>query len=203
MGQGHSIFLTAGVILAGGHSRRFGREKAVAVLGGRSLLDWSLEALQGSCETIAVSAAAGSGAQAWAEGAQLAVLMDDPGHPRGPLSGLAAALIWARAQGFDTLASLPCDTPRVGPRRMQRLAAALGDAPAVYALTPGGPHPLVAIWRTDLAEPLRTCLNAGDHPAVQDYLQEIGAQAWGFDDQGFENVNRESDLARLEILMKP
>ncbi len=190
---------TAGVILAGGESRRFGREKAVAVLAGRALLDWSLEALQGTCEVIAVSAAAGSGAQAWAESAHLTVLMDDPRHPRGPLSGLAAALTWAGAKGFDTLASLPCDTPLVGALRMQRLAAALGDGPAIYARTPSGPHALTAIWRTDLARSLSARLSAGDHPAVQNYVRDIGALALEFDDLAFENVNRPDDLARLEV----
>ena len=53
--------MIVGLVLAGGQSRRFGREKAVARLGERTLLEWSLLVLGEGCETLGVSAAAGTG----------------------------------------------------------------------------------------------------------------------------------------------
>ena len=43
-----------GVVLAGGQSRRFGRDKALALLDGRPLIDHALAALVG-CDALAVA----------------------------------------------------------------------------------------------------------------------------------------------------
>ncbi|MGI9170388.1 MAG: molybdenum cofactor guanylyltransferase [Caulobacteraceae bacterium] len=188
----------AGLVLAGGRSRRFGSEKAVASLGGRPMLTWSLGALEGVCETVAVSAAADSAAAAVANSRGLPVLADDPAHSPGPLSGLAAGLPWATALGFDALITLPCDTPLVGPVQVETMIAALGDAPAAYALCPEGPQALCAVWRTRLAGGLAAALAGGEHPPVRDFLAAIGARPVAFvDARPFANVNRPEALARL------
>ena len=43
-----------GIVLAGGHSTRMGRDKARVVLQGRSLLEWVLEALRQVCDEVLV-----------------------------------------------------------------------------------------------------------------------------------------------------
>src|SRR5437868_9355370 len=111
----------AGLVLAGGQSRRFGREKAIEPLHGRPMLAWSLAALDACCEDVAVSAAADSKAEAFARADGRVVVHDDPGFPAGPLVGLAAGLVWAASAGFDLLVSTPCDTPLVSGRELRRL----------------------------------------------------------------------------------
>lgn len=188
----------AGLVLAGGRSRRFGREKAVEILGCRTLLAWSLAAVESCCEVVAVSAPSGGGAADLADALGFAVLTDDPDHPPGPLAGLAAGLTWAVARGFDLLTTLPCDTPLVGGGEIAVLHAALGKAEAAYAITDDGPHGLCGVWRTSLAAGLSGRLAGGDHPAVRAYLEEIGAAPVWFTDAGvFRNVNTEEDLATL------
>jgi molybdopterin-guanine dinucleotide biosynthesis protein A len=185
----------AGLVLAGGLSRRFGREKAMAVWRGRPLLAWSLAALEGGCETVAVSAAAGSGAESLAGDTCRVVLHDDPAHPRGPLAGLSAGLAWAATAGFDALATLPCDTPLVGPGEIRAIIEALGGAQGAHALTPDGPQGLCAVWRTELAPTLSARLAAGDHPPVHRLLAEIGSRPVGFENAAmFRNINTETDL---------
>ncbi|HMP57293.1 MAG TPA: NTP transferase domain-containing protein, partial [Novosphingobium sp.] len=44
-----------GCVLAGGQSSRFGSDKALAELGGRSLLALAVDALSGWCETVVVA----------------------------------------------------------------------------------------------------------------------------------------------------
>jgi len=84
--------MIAGLVLAGGQSRRFGSEKAVVRLDDRTLLEWALEALRGDCDALAISAPTGSGAAVIARDLGLRVLADDPAHPDGPLAGVAAGL---------------------------------------------------------------------------------------------------------------
>jgi len=188
----------AGLVLAGGRSRRFGREKAIAVWKGRPLLAWSLEALEGACEGVAVSAQPGSGAAMLADAAGHRVLHDDPRHPRGPLAGLVGGLAWAASEGFDVLATLPCDTPLVGRTQIRILIEAIGDAPGAHALTGDGAQGLCAVWRCALAPALGARLVAGDHPPVRRLLAEIASRPVMFGDATlFRNVNTEMDLATL------
>ncbi|HWA62876.1 MAG TPA: NTP transferase domain-containing protein, partial [Caulobacteraceae bacterium] len=60
MSQAHPAL--AGLVIAGGRSNRFGAEKAVQLLKGRSLLEWAASALAEVCADVAVSARADSGA---------------------------------------------------------------------------------------------------------------------------------------------
>lgn len=186
----------AGLVLAGGLSRRFGREKATAVWRGRPLLAWSLAALDDCCALVAVSAAPGSGAEILAREADRLVINDDRAHPRGPLAGLAAGLAWATSAGFDVLATMPCDTPLVAPADVRTLIEALGEADGAHAVTEDGPQGLCAIWRSWLAPALAARLAAGDHPPVHGLLAEIGSRPVRFADAArFRNINTEADLA--------
>jgi molybdenum cofactor guanylyltransferase len=188
----------AGLVLAGGLSRRFGREKATALWRGRPLLAWSLAALDGGCESVAVSATPGSGAESLARNSGRQVIHDDPAYPRGPLAGLAAGLAWAASEGFDALATLPCDTPMVGPAEIRALILVLGEADGAHAMTDDGPQGLCGVWRVGLAPGLVARLAGGDHPPVHRLLREIGSRPLAFADPAtFRNVNTETDLKSL------
>jgi molybdopterin-guanine dinucleotide biosynthesis protein A len=188
----------AGLVIAGGASSRFGAEKALAPLDGRPLLAWSLAALDEVCGEVAVSARPGGAVWTLAASLGRETLVDALSHPRGPLAGLAAGLAWASRRGRGILISLPVDTPLVGPDAIRRLARAATVSPAAFAVAPGGPHPLCAAWRVDLAAPLTRRLDTGDHPSVQGWLRQIGAVPVAFDDDAaFRNVNTPADLAAL------
>jgi len=188
----------AGLVLAGGRSSRFGADKATQLLSGRPLLAWSLAALDSVCAEVAVSATPGGDAAVLAGALGRTVMADDPRHEAGPLAGVAAGLAWAANAGFSYLATLPCDTPLVGPAIMQRLATA---APA-YAVTADGPQALVAIWPTSACEGLARTLAMGRHPSVRQALEACQARAALFEDaRPFRNANTPADLAALARLV--
>ena len=190
--------MIGGLILAGGRSSRFGREKALADLAGAPLITRVRDVLTRGASPVAVSAAPGSAAAAYAVGHGLACLHDDPADPPGPLAGLRAGLRWARAQGLRWLATCPCDTPFLPSDLVARLAAArsreesLGERGS-FASTPAGVEPLCALWPVAALERVEA---APGHPSIRRVLADLGALEVRFDDhRAFANLNTPQDYA--------
>lgn len=189
---------TAGLLLAGGRSSRFGAEKALAIFRGAPLMDVVAQRFAGLA-AIAVSARPQSAAERRAHALGYPVLHDPPFAPAGPLAGVCAGLRWAKDLGLSFLATAPCDAPLLPADLFRRLRQAIGVAPAAYAETPQGPHPLCAIWSVRLLAPLALTLQEGEHPPVRALLREIGAEPVHFaDERAFLNANTPEALARLE-----
>jgi molybdopterin-guanine dinucleotide biosynthesis protein A len=184
-----------GLVLAGGRSTRFGADKAAALLEGRPLLRWALTHLDGACARVAVSTRTGGTAEALAAAEGRTILYDGEGHASGPLSGVAAGLAWANDAGAAALAVEPVDAPRLPPDLHRTLAAAMGAAPAAYAETDAGPHPLCAVWRVEALLRLEAALADGRHPSVWRFLDSLGAVKVRFSEtDAFLNANRPTDL---------
>lgn len=191
--------MIVGIVLAGGRSLRFGADKALARLGGRTLLEIAAARLGRICMETTVSAPAGGPIAALAESLGLAVLEDPPAAPRGPLSGVLAGLEWAQSRRASLLLTLPCDAPLLPDDLESRLIAAADGAVAAVARTPAGLQPLCAAWSPGMTRALRSALADGLHPAAHQILVDAGAVEARFDDdEAFINVNRREDLAEAE-----
>jgi molybdopterin-guanine dinucleotide biosynthesis protein A len=189
--------MIVGLILAGGRSERFGAEKALARLDGRPLIAIAEERLAADCFPVAVSAREGSGAEDWAKAAGLPVLHDAPDDANGPLAGVKAGLVWARAMGATHMATLPCDTPHVPADITRRLLAGMGAAFLAVAETEDGLHPLCGLWRVEALAPLILAMDGGAHPPVRAFADQIGGRRVRFPDPAaFANINRPQDLGR-------
>src|SRR5579872_4815856 len=93
-----------GAVLAGGRSSRFGSDKAAALIDGRPMLEWVIDALAPQVDDVIICGRASPG--------RISVAYR-PRPDLGPLGGLNAALHHAAANGFDAVLSVPCDTPRL------------------------------------------------------------------------------------------
>lgn len=187
-----------GAILAGGRSRRFGSEKALAEIEGRPMIARVAEVLARGCRLVAVNAPPESAAAAWARTAGLPVLPDPADAPDGPLAGLVAALGWAVEEGADLLATAPCDTPWLPEDVTQRLLDGLSPGAGVaFAANADGLQPLCAIWRTSRRRDLLGLMAGGRHPPVRAAAAALNGVAVDFPDpEAFANVNRPEDLRR-------
>lgn len=170
----------AGVVLAGGQSRRFGRDKAEEYYRGRRLIDWSIDALRPYADPIFV---AGRGH------AEHPAVSDRPHPGLGPLGGLAGALHAAAEHGCAHVLSLPCDTPILPGDLLGALCASHGAA-----FLPS--CPVIGIWPTHLGSQLETYLAHGENRSVRAWAELIGAAAI----EGYApvaNINHVADLVEI------
>ena len=105
-----------GFVLAGGRSRRMGRDKSNLLLGGKTLIDRAATALSAIADPIYAVGNLTS------EITLLPIIHDEivGGNARGAIVGLYSALLHARA---DWAAILACDLPFVSGELLQRMAA--------------------------------------------------------------------------------
>jgi molybdenum cofactor guanylyltransferase len=168
-----------GAVLAGGQSRRFGSDKAVALLDGKALIDHAIDALRLIARDVIVVGGNRDG---------LVSIADRPATGAGPLGGLCAALHHAAAHGFAGVLTTGCDVPSFP----QELADALiGPVPAIVR-----GHQIVGWWPVGLSPRLDDWLAEETDHAVIAFARAAGARVVDAG-AGLPNVNRREDLDRL------
>jgi len=186
----------AAAVLAGGESRRMGRDKALVEIGGRPMIVGVIEAARATgADSVAV---VGHRRPADLPADLGAVLVPDAHPGEGPLGGVVTALEWCAAPVCLVLA---CDLPRLDPADLRRLVDALDAAPdaSVAALSgPSGPEPLVAAWRTTTAAVVRAAFDAGERAPHRVLAGLRGALTTvrAADPGRLLNVNTADDLRR-------
>lgn len=167
---------TLGAVLAGGRSSRFGSDKALAILDGRTLLDHASAALGPHCDALVVVGRGEIG--------------DWPRADMGPLGGIAGALIHAAERGYNQLLTAPVDCVRL-PVDLRGL---LEPAPAFLET-----QPVIGLWPVATLDALRAMLEDAGDLAVKAFARRIGARA-AQSDFVPPNVNSIADLDRLTRL---
>ena len=181
-----------GVILAGGQSRRFGTDKAVAQLDGRRLIERVVARARPQTGSLAVSGRD--------YGLGLPVI-GDTRPSEGPLTGVLSALQWADDAGFPAIATFSCDAPFCPLGLVARLAKHLPPALVCgFVSAQGIRHPVFALWRTSALARLQRIYAAGTRSlmAAQDRIGAVAVPfACGPAPAGdmFFNINRQDDQA--------
>lgn len=189
-------------IIAGGQSRRMGRDKAFVELGGTPLIERVIarSANLGQSETILIT-------NKPAQYAHLGLPMfGDILRDKGSLGGIYTALM--RAKSPDVLV-LACDMPFVNKDLLQYMVGQCRDEFEIVVPTVGGyPQGLHAIYKKTCIAPIAAQLAANrlkiirfyDQMRVR-YLDE--ADYAPFDPQGrsFANLNTPEELAEAERLL--
>jgi molybdopterin-guanine dinucleotide biosynthesis protein A len=168
-----------GVVLAGGQSTRFGSDKALAELGGQTLLTRAFDTLTGMCELVVI---------AGRERGPGHVIPDWPHPNMGPLAGIAAALRLARDEGYASVLSCGVDSVNLP----ENLLDLLSPAPAYVAS-----QPVVGHWPTGTVDAIETLLLAQGKHSMLAFAGAVGATPVkiGADPA---NINTPADLTAAE-----
>lgn len=188
----------AGLVLAGGGSRRMGGgHKFLLELGGRTMLEHALARLAPQVAALAISANCDPALLGQAE---LPVLKDPPPGSRGPLSGIRAGIAWAASQGFGRLLTAASDTPFFPQDLATRLAEAAPTPGTVVVAASGGRlHPVFALWPATLGPAIDRFLEEGSGNGAMAFIERCDWTAVDFAIEDardpFFNVNTRDDLA--------
>lgn len=192
----------AGLILAGGTSRRTGGlEKAFLPVGGMPMLARIVGILTPQCGLIAISAN-GDPARFAAYG--LPVIADRA--TRGPMSGLADSLDWFAANHpeMSHVLSVPSDTPFLPDDLGTRLAAALEADDTFCACAASGRrlHPVAGLWPLEARHALHDAAARGVysfHAALEG--KNVARTEWNSAPiDPFYNINTLEELAYADAL---
>jgi molybdopterin-guanine dinucleotide biosynthesis protein A len=192
----------AGVILAGGLSRRMGQEKAFVPLAGRPLISYCIEALKPQVRQLAISAN-GPGERFASYG--LPVLADPTKEQIGPLAGLLAALEWAKARRLSQVVTVPVDIPFLPGGFVAKLETALAGKDLACAASGQRRHFTATLLRVTLAADLRKAIESQDLRKVEEWQARhaVGIAQWPSEPvDPFFNINTPEDLAEAERLLR-
>jgi molybdopterin-guanine dinucleotide biosynthesis protein A len=149
----------AGVVLAGGLSRRMGGgEKGLQLLAGQSMISRVIGRIAPQVDALAINA--NSDPAPYLDFG-LPVLPDTISGHVGPLAGVLTGLEWASTlPGVTHVVSAATDTPFLPLDLVSRFSALAGPERIVIARSGGNRHPVFGLWpvalRQDLAEWLAT-----------------------------------------------
>ncbi|RUT99682.1 molybdenum cofactor guanylyltransferase MobA [Mesorhizobium sp. USDA-HM6] len=201
----------AGIILAGGRSRRMGGgDKPLLSLGKGRLIDHVAARLKPQVGSLALNA---NGDPARFAGTDLPVLADTVSGHAGPLAGILTGLEWAATNtACRSLVSAAGDTPFFPGDLVERLAAAARERPGAIAVasSDGRWHPTFALWPLGLSDALRHFLVDEDNRRVSAFMERHGfvrvefpmIEAEGRRIDPFFNINTLDDLAEAKRLLQ-
>ena len=198
--------VVAGVLLAGGLSRRMGGgDKALLELGGETILARVINRARPQVSALALNA---NGDPARFAAFGLPVIADVVGGFAGPLAGVLTGLEWAaeHAPNCEWLASFATDAPFLPADLIDGLLAAVArdEADMACAMSAGRHHPVFGLWPVRLAAELRHALVTEEVRKVDIWTARYRLAIADFAAEPvdpFFNANRPDDLAQAEALL--
>ena len=194
-----------GIVLAGGRSRRLGRDKAAVRIGGETLLDRAVTPLWAVCDRVLVVVSPGRPSPMPTNRPNVETVADiQPG--RGPLGGLHTGLE-ASFTRYSLLVG--CDMPFLNTEVLRFLADTASGWQAVVPRIGQIPQTLHAVYSRECLPAVKELLGEAS-PGLVDllplvrvrYVEEEELLALDPELLSFFNVNTQDDLRRAKELLE-
>ena len=183
-----------------------GVDKALMPLGDKPMIAHVLDRLSAQVDRLAINA---NGDTSRFAPLGTPVITDVITGYAGPLAGIHAAMRWAgTSDGITHVATAAADTPFFPADLVARLWQGLtGPDTIAMARSPGGLHPVFALWPVHLAGDLEAWLKRTDTLRVTDWVREhdLAACDFALREDGadpFFNINMPADLAEAETILQ-
>jgi len=196
----------AGVLLAGGQSRRMGGgDKCLRPLGESTILEHVIDRIRPQVGPLILNA---NGDPERFQSYGLPVVADVVDGFAGPLAGILTGLRWTEneAPHCDWVLSVPTDAPFIPQDLVASLCREISahSAQLACAMSRGRTHPVVGLWPVALADALERALVGEDIRKIDRWTARYNLVEVAFDDTDvdpFFNANRPEDLATAEHLL--
>ena len=185
------------LILAGGDSRRMGRDKASIAHDGVTQLERTAQLAQTISDEVFVSVRRLADADAQRRAFPL---IEDDARAAGPLAGILAALTFMPERDWLILA---CDLPRLDAATLSALQVAAkedADSPAIAMASEQDrvlPEPLCAVWRVEMLPTILSQSAAGRFCPRKCLLVAEARNLTPVTAGALDNMNTPEDLARI------
>lgn len=186
-----------GVVLAGGLARRMGQQdKGCLLFKQQPLVSYALAAMAPLTDELLISANRNQDSY---RQFGYPVLDDGNNHFNGPLAGILAAMQVAQQ---PILLVMPCDSPLLETRHVQRLLNRLNEQTDIVVAFDGERlHPVFSALKTCLQTDLQAYLQRGERK-LQSWFEQHALLRVDFSDEPeiFANINTPEQLLALEKL---
>ena len=188
-----------GAILAGGQSKRMGKDKLFLELNNKKLIEHTLDKVKKYLKKIIIITNQDN--KFFFEN-NLTTVKDCVEGQLGPLVGILTAMKWAKENlsKCSWIATFPCDTPFFPESIIKRFIeeSEKKESLILCASSHGRKHNIFGLWSLDLYEKLKDDLINKKVRKVQDWTEKNKIKNLEFkfiDYDPFFNINTEEDLA--------
>ena len=193
------------VVLAGGKSRRFGRDKSQVKLGDKILIDYILSEILDFYNDILIVA---NEPIKFLDSNKI-TLIEDIRKGLGPLGGVFSAMKWVRdnKKDYEWVSTFPVDTPFFKKDHLSKFYKEidLNKSKLFFMKSKNTRHNIFGLWSLELFEKLESALNSGDRK-VELWANEIGVKTIDFEHENnkdpFFNINTEEDLEAAKKMLQ-
>ena len=192
------------VVLAGGKSKRFGRDKSQVKLGNKILIDYILSEIIDLYKDILIV----TNEPIKFLNSDKISLTSDIKKGLGPLGGVFSAMRWAKdnRKNYKWISTFPIDTPFFKKEHLSKFYKKinLDKSNLFFMKSKNTRHNIFGLWSLELFEKLELALNKGDRK-VELWANEIGVKTIDFEHENnndpFFNINTEEDLENAKKIL--
>jgi len=192
-----------GVVLAGGKSQRFGKDKSQVKLHGKLLIDYMLtEIVDEFNETLIIS----NDPINFMKSNKISITKDFQLN-LGPLGGVLTAMKWIKEKNknYKWISTFPTDTPFFTKEELKIFYKKINinESKLFFIKNQNTRHNIFGLWSLDLMEKLEADLLKGDRK-VEVWADSIGVKIVNIDykkPDPFFNINTEEDFKKAIKIM--
>ena len=193
------------VVLAGGKSKRFGRDKSQVKLGNKILIDYILSEIIDLYKDILIVT---NEPIKFLNSDKISITSDIK-KGLGPLGGVFSAMRWVKdnRKNYKWISTFPIDTPFFKKEHLSKFYKKinLDKSNLFFMKSKNTRHNIFGLWSIELYEKLEFALNKGDRK-VELWANKMGVKTIDFDHENnkdpFFNINTEEDLKTAKILLE-
>ena len=188
-----------GAILAGGQSKRMGKDKLFLELNNKKLIEHTIDKVKKYLKTVIIIT---NQDNEFFSKNNLTTVKDCVEGQLGPLVGILTAMKWAKENlnKCSWIATFPCDTPFFPESIIKSFIeeSEKKESLILCASSHGRKHNIFGLWSLDLYEKLKNDLINKKIRKVQDWTEKNkikNLELKFIDYDPFFNINTEEDLA--------
>lgn len=194
-----------GAVLAGGKSKRFGKDKTQVSLNGKRLIDYILNEIKDQFKEIVVI----SNNNIKLLNLKHITKIEDYKKDLGPLGGVLSAMKWVKEnkKNYEWICTFPADTPFFKKEHLQAFMENINfkESQLFFISSNNTRHNIFGLWSVKLIDQLEDDLLNKDLRKVEIWANKIGVKVINMnfrEKDPFFNINTNEDLDKAEQLIK-